>query len=579
MPTQFDTIIENGTLFDGTGAPRRVCHIGIKDGCVTSISNEPFPEGCAKQVVDARHKWVSPGFIDFHTHYDGEIEVDSGLSESVRHGITTIFMGSCSLGASLGTAEDIADIFCRVEGIPRSVFLPILQKRKDFNSFTQYFEHLDSLPLGPNVTSFVPHSNIRMKVMGFSRSVDPAIKSTKEERKQMCDLLEEGLDAGYVGLSIQTLPWDKLDGDRCRSQPLPSFFAPWSEYRSLTRILRKRDRIFQGVPNLVTKVNVFLFLIESMGIFRKPLKTTIISVVDLICDRKLWWLIPGIARITNTLFGGNFRFQALPNVFDVWADGMDLVIFEEFGAGSEAMHLAQLSARTELLRDPSYRKRFKRQWGNLFLPRVYHRQFQHTEIIDCPDKSVIGKSFADVAAERNEHVIDSFLDLCADHEDKLRWYSVMGNDRPKPLKHIAKHPDILIGFSDAGAHLRNMAFYNYTLRLLKMAKDGGPQFMTMERAFHRLTGEPADWFGINAGVLKEGCRADLVVIDPEGLDDTLEMAHEQEMSCFDGLVRMVRRNPKAVPLVLINGKMAIENGEPTDILGKEKMGRVLRAGA
>ena len=347
----------------------------------------------------------------------------------------------------------------------------------------------------------------------------------------------------------------------------------------LTKILRKRERVFQGVPNLVTKLNVLLFMLESVGIFRKPLKTTIISVVDLIADRKIWWLIPAIARFFNRVLKADFRFQALPTPFDVWADGMELVIFEEFGAGSEAMHLAEMAERTELLKDPDYRKRFKKQWGNIFLPRVYHRDFRHSTIVSCPDKSVEGKSFHRISKERNQHVIDTFLDLCAEHKRELRWYSVMGNDRKKPLHHICAHPDILIGFSDAGAHLRNMAFYNYPLRLLKLAKDDKEGFMSIERAVHRLTGEPASWFKIDAGVLKVGGRADLVIIDPEGLNENLEHAFEDELQYFGGLKRVVRRNPEAVPLVMINGHVAIQNGEPTPDLGVERMGRVLRSGS
>ena len=576
----YDTIIHDGTYFDGAGSPMKSAHIAIKEGRVAVIQETPFPKDIALKYIDAHDRWVMPGFIDFHTHYDGEIEVSSGLDESVRHGVTTVFMGSCSLGASLGTPEDIADIFCRVEGIPREHFLPLMREKVTWKSLGEYFEHLDELPLGPNVTSFVPHSNLRMHVMGFERSVHPKERATKTEIQEMKRLLEEALDVGYVGLSIQTLPWDKLGGDRRRSHPLPSFYAPWSEYRQLTQILRRRERVFQGVPNLVTKLNVLLFMLESVGIFRKPLKTTIISVVDLICDRKLWWLIPGITRFFNRFLGADFRFQALPNPFDVWADGMDLVIFEEFGAGSEAMHLAQLSERVELMRDASYRKRFKKQWGNLFSPRVYHRNFRHTEIIDCPDRSLIGSSFTELAQRAGVHEVELFLDLCADHRDQLRWYSVIGNDRLKPLQYITSHPDILIGFSDAGAHLRNMAFYNYPLRLLKLVRDAqlrGEEFMSLERAVHRLTGEPASWFNVDAGLLIEGSQADLVIVNPDGLDERLEESHEEAMDMFGGLKRVVRRNPKAVSLVMINGKVAVENGEPTPQLGQVKMGRVLRA--
>jgi N-acyl-D-aspartate/D-glutamate deacylase len=580
--TPFDYCIENGLFFDGRGGPPKVRHLGIRDGIVALVSETPIAHDRAAEVIDAKGRWVMPGFVDLHTHYDAEVEVSPGLSESVRHGVTTIFMGSCSLGASLGEPEDIADIFCRVEGIPRPIMLPLLKERKSWNSLGEYFEHLDQLPLGPNVASFVGHSNIRMHVMGFERSVEPKEKPTQAELEQMEALLEEGLDLGYLGLSIQTLPWDKLDGDRFPARPLPSYFASWSEYRRFTRILRRRDRVFQGVPNISTKVNVLLFLLESVGVFRKSLRTTIISLMDIIADRTVHWLVPLITRFFNKFLDANFRMQALPNLFDVWSDGMQLVVFEEFGAGTEAINHVDLEERAQLLQDPDYRRRFRKQWTNFLLPKVYHRDFQYSEVLGCPDASVVGKSFAQIAEERDCHVVDAFLDLAAEHGDKLRWYSVMANDRRGPLEKISAHPDVLIGFSDAGAHLRNMAHYNFPLRLLKLAQDAeqrGEPFMTMGQAVYRVTGEIAEWFQIDAGVLDEGKRADLVVIDPTKLDERIKEAHEENMEGFGGLSRLVRRNDETIDAVMVNGKLAVSHGKPTRALGNEQgFGQVLRAG-
>jgi N-acyl-D-aspartate/D-glutamate deacylase len=579
----YDLSIENGLFFDGRGTTPAVRHLGIRGGVVVSVSETPVPREQARQVLDARDRWVMPGFVDLHTHYDAEVEVAPSLSESVRHGVTTIFMGSCSLGASLGEPDDIADIFCRVEGIPRDIMLPLLQERKDWSSLGEYYSHLDGLPLGPNVASFVGHSNLRMHVMGFDRSVQPSIRASKEELTRMEAILEEGLDLGYLGLSIQTLPWDKLDGDRWPARPLPSYFAPWSEYRRLTRILRQRDRVFQGVPNVTTKVNVALFLLESAGLFRKPLRTTIISLMDVIADRKIYWLVPLFTRFFNKFLGADFRLQALPNLFDVWSDGMQLVVFEEFGAGTEAINHVNLSERALLLQDPEYRRRFRRQWTNFLLPKVYHRDFQYSEVLACPDRSVVGKSFAEISQERGCHVVDAFLDLAAEHGEALRWYSVMANDRRGPLQTISAHPDVLIGFSDAGAHLRNMAHYNFPLRLLKLVRDAelrGQPFMSMEKAVHRVTGEIAEWFRIDAGVLDVGKRADLVIVDPEKLDERLDQAHEAEMERFGGLQRLVRRNDETINAVLINGKLAVIHGKPTSELGEQRgFGQVLRAGS
>ncbi len=582
MTEHYDTIIQNGLFFDGRGAKARVANVGIVGDKVAAIREAPLPSSPETRVIDATGLWVTPGFIDLHTHYDAEVEVLPALPESLRHGVTSVVMGSCSLSLALGTPEDLSDMFCRVEAIPDEIVRPLLEEKKTWDGHRAYFEHLESLPLGPNVASFVGHSAIRAHVMGMERSLDKNVRPSEGELRRMEEILNEGLEEGYLGLSIQTLPWDKVGGDRpFRSRPLPSTFGRWSEYRRLTRILRERGKVFQGVPNVSTKVNVALFLLESIGIFRKPLKTTVISMMDVRYDRRLYKLTSTLSRLVNTRMGGNFRWQALPELFDLWSDGIDLVVFEEFGAGAAALHLREEAARVQLFSDPSYRKRFKWQWKSPLLPKVFHRDFNQSEILNCPDERLVGKSFAAIAEEEGRDVVDVFLDLVAKHGKALRWYTIMANDRRNTLEEIVGHPDVLIGFSDAGAHLRNMAHYNFPLRMLRLVKDAidrGESFMTLERAVERLTGEIADWLGMDAGVLDEGKRADLVLVDPAGLDDSVDVAAEEAVPEYGGLVRLVRRNDKAVKAVFVNGRQAVRDGAPVPEVGKERgFGRVLRA--
>lgn len=584
MGEAFDTLIENGLYFDGTGAPPLPRHLGVRDGKLAALvePTEALPRGPRTRVIDAAGCWVMPGFIDCHTHYDAEVELQPALSESLRHGVTTVMLGSCSLSLALGTPEDLADMFCRVEAIPYEIVRPLLEEKKRWDTLGDYLHHLDELPLGPHVASFVGHSAVRAHVMGLERSLDKGIKPSRAELGRMESLVEEGLDLGYIGASIQTLPWDKMGGDRSfRSRPLPSCFASWSEYRRLTRILRRRGRVFQGVPNITTKVNAILFLLESAGLFRRPLKTTIISMMDLVGQRGIHRLIGALSRVFNRLLGADFRWQALPELFDLWADGIDLVVFEEFGAGTAALHLQDAAARAELLRDPGYRRRFRRQWMSKFLPRAFHRSFERTEILRCPDVTVVGKSFAEVGRERGTDGADAFLELVARHGAALRWYTVMANDRRDALEWIVRHPDVLIGFSDAGAHLRQMAHYNFPLRMLRLVREAerrGQPFMSVERAVHRLTGELGTWFGIEAGTLRRGGRADVVVVDPEGLDASVDEAVEAEMDGFGGFVRMARRNDRAVRAVLVSGREAVAGGRVTEAVGCERgFGGVLRA--
>src|SRR3954469_6970021 len=327
----FDVVIENGLFFDGTGAPGALANVAISNGRVAAIGNEHF---AAARTIDARGAWVTPGFLDVHTHYDAELLAAPGLTESIRHGVTTVTVGSCSISTILSEAEDCSDLFTRVESVPRAQVLPLLRERKQWSTPRDYVDFLGRHPLGPNVTAFLGHSDLRARVLGLGRSVDPKVRPSRDELGAMERWLEEALDCGLLGLSTMTNPWDKLDGDRFRSAQLPSTYATWGEYRRLHRVLRRRGAILQSAPSLVTKVNAFLFMLESAGLFfRKTLKTTLITLADAKASPGLHRFIAGVTSFVNRFLGGDLRWQTLPVPFEVYADGIDLVVFEEFGAG------------------------------------------------------------------------------------------------------------------------------------------------------------------------------------------------------------------------------------------------------
>lgn len=578
---QHDVLLKGGRVFDGKGSASFIGDVAITGDRVVAVGKS-LESSQSARVIDCAGRWVVPGFIDMHTHYDAEILVAPGLDESTRHGVTTVLLGSCSLSLAVGDPDDLADLFCRVEAVPDEVVRPILRARKSWSTHAEYMDALGSLALGPNVCSFAGHSAIRAHVMGMERSLTLGVVPEPREVREMAAMLEGALDAGYLGLSVQRLPWDKVGGDRpMRSRPLPSVFARWSEFRALTPMLRERDRIFQAVPNVASPASVVWFFVESAGIVRKRLRTTLISLMDLRAARWTRAISTFLSRTFNVFFDADFRWQALPEPFDLWADGIDLVVFEEFGAGAAALHHREHQKRVELFGKPEYRREFKREWRDRFKPRAFHRDLAESAILACPNEpELVGKTFADVARELGRDPVDTFLDKVAEHGTSLRWYTVMGNDRPATLEAMVSHPDVLIGFSDAGAHLRQMAHYNFPLRMLRLVRDAearGEGFMTVERAVHRLTGEIASWLGIDAGTLEAGKRADVVVIDPSGLDDELDRAAQAPMEFFESYVRMVRRNDAAVDLVMIGGREAFARGRAAAALAKETLGRVLRA--
>lgn len=565
----YDVVINHGLFFDGSGAPGVIRHLGIRDGKLITISQTPLDSGNA-QLIDAHGQWVMPGFIDMHTHYDAELIAAPALKESIRHGVTTVMIGSCSISMMLSDAEDCADMFTRVESVPREHVLPLLRERKTWNSCDGFVEFLRQHPLGPNVCAFLGHSDLRVAVLGLDQAVDANMRPSEAQLQKMEHILEQGLDAGLLGLSSMTNPWDKLDGERQRSKSLPSVYASWKEYVRLNKVLRRRKRIHQGAPNLVTKLNVFAFLWESMGLGRgRALKTTLITLMDVKADPWLASILGPLTRWINRLTRADFRWQTLPVPFETYADGMEFVVFEEFPAGQAALHLASHDLRSELFKDPDYRRRFRQDVEKKFGPRVWHRDFDDAWIVQCPDNSVVGHSIGELAKNRNLHPADLFLDLLVQYGPRLRWRTVLANHRPKVVAQLVNEPSTLIGFADSGAHIRNMAFYNFGVRFLKLVHDSAENkspIMPIEKAIWRLTGELADWFAIDAGHLAEGKRADIVVLDPKQLDEQLASYQEAPMQAFAELMRMVNRG-NAVQYVLINGQVAFEHGNFAADLG------------
>jgi N-acyl-D-aspartate/D-glutamate deacylase len=269
--------------------------------------------------------------------------------------------------------------------------------------------------------------------------------------------LDEALRAGFVGMSSQQLLFDKLDGEVCRSRTLPSTYAKPRELRRLKSKLRRAGRVLQSGPDIENPLNLGSQVFQSLGVLRNPLKTSLLSAADVKSNPYAIKMLGPLARLVNRL-GGNFRWQHLPVPFEVYADGIDLVVFEEFGAGAAALHLRNEVERNELLRDETYRRQFRKQYESKFGMRVWQRDFFDAEIVDCPDESVVGRSFGQVGLDRGGlHPVDAFLDLVLEHGRDLRWRTTISNHRPEVLKKLAHDPGIQMGFSDAGAHLRNMA--------------------------------------------------------------------------------------------------------------------------
>src|SRR5262245_54491933 len=201
-------LIRNATVFDGTGTPPRIEDVLVRDGRIAARGVAlAAPEGV--RVIDAARQWLMPGLLDIHTHLDLEVELAPGLPESVRHGTTTVVVGNCSLGTAFGAQrangdDPVLDCFARVENVPKSV-LARLVDRMDWDTSAGYLSHLDRLPLGPNIVPLLPHSMLRIAVMGTTAAVTR--EPTPAELARMKQLLEEAMQQGYAGFSTDAIPF------------------------------------------------------------------------------------------------------------------------------------------------------------------------------------------------------------------------------------------------------------------------------------------------------------------------------------------------------------------------------------
>jgi N-acyl-D-aspartate/D-glutamate deacylase len=566
----FDVVIQQGWVFDGLGQPPMLADIGVTDGQITaiapSLASQPRHE-----TVDATGLWVTPGFVDIHTHYDLELEIAPGLSESVRHGVTTVVIGNCSLSIAVGEPKVLADIFQRVETLSNRLIDKWLDRSMDWQSPAEYLQHLDQLVLGPNVAPMFGHSALRAQVMGLERSLTQS-KPTPIELATMRSIASSALDAGFIGISIDMFPWHRMGGI-WGGQTIPSQHAEYREYAMLAQLCRRTDRVFQTTPNLQRLSSFLEILWMGAGWGRKPLRLTMLSALDAVHDRRLWRLYTPLLWFWNRLLGGNVRLQTLTEPFTIYSDGPVTPLFEEFPTGAALNGCADRAARLALWSSPGFTDRFRQEWTAKGL-KSFHRNLALMQIIDCPETSWAGSSFLQAADTGQQNPVEFFIQGLQQYDTDLRWVATGANDRLRERLKLMQHPEILPGFTDAGAHVRNLGYYDGAISLLKQAMTTG--FLTPDRAIARVTGEPAQWFGLDTGVLRVGAQADLLLLNPSALMSEISPQVPIADPVLDGEVRLVKRGSgEIVRSVYIRGVLVVQAGEVLPVLGRDRLGRAL----
>ena len=616
---KFDLLITNARVFNDTELPSTQ-DIAIKDGRIAARGVN-IDQSQAAQVIDATGMWAMPGLFDIHTHYDLELEVAPGLPESTRHGTTTVAIANCSLGLAFGNqrkdgADPIVDCYARVENIPKKVLRGCADK-VSWQTPAEYLDHLETLKLGPNVITMMPHSMLRIESMGFDASVsrDP----TQDEITDMQAQLRDGLRIGYAGFSTDALPFHYLANQPNCHKTIPTQFAKYGELKQLTQVVREEGRLWQATPPKDSPIDVFkTFLLSSGRLHGTPLKTTVVAALDVATNRNLIKLTRLLNKLLNSKFlDGEFYMQALGAPFKIWSDGAVTPIAEEIPElrALNETDLEDKAARQKILQDPDYIKAFREMWmkgkTGFSIARLkrkwrledyaFDRDLSQMTIDVCPQKNWETLTFQQafdrvLSFKRGEAVndldadeqallerdffwvmdeADFMLQMLRTFDTGLSWFTITANRDINTVRELLMDPTLLPGFNDSGAHLTNMAFYDVNLRSLKLAAKGGEADVAY--MVKRLTKDPADVFDVDRGTIYEGDAADLILVDPEVLSAYDGQANVQRIYRDEFQhQQLVNRSEGVVPLVLIGGKIAWQHNAFADNLGSEKFGSLLR---
>ncbi|MEU7647462.1 N-acyl-D-amino-acid deacylase family protein [Streptomyces huasconensis] len=570
-----DHLIRSATVVDGTGAPARVADVGIRDGRIAVIA-EPgalaAPEA-ARTSEDAHGLVLAPGFVDPHTHYDAQLFWDPYATPSLNHGVTTVAGGNCgfTLAPLHPDRPEDADYTRRMMSKVEGMSLVSLEEGAPW-TWSSFGEYLDALEgrIAVNAGFMVGHCALRRYVMGADAVGG---QPTPAQLDQMLRLFHDAMDAGAWGLST-TQSATHSDGD---GQPVASRHARPEELLALSRAVAEHEgtqleAIVAGCLDQFSDAEIDL-LVEMSAAAGRPLNWNVLTIDAAVPDRVPRQLVPSerareaggrvVALTMPILTPMNMSlgtFCAL-NLIPGWGDILGLPVPE----------------RIAKLRDPDVRAEMLRR-ADSKEAGVFRRlaRFDRYVIGDTyaeRNEGLTGRVVADIAAERGQDPFTCLVEICA--ADGLRtvlWPMPTDNDPDSWALRAEtwRHEDVLLGGSDAGAHLDRMCGAPYTTRFLGDCLRGRG-LVGLEQAVKMLTDDPARLFGLRErGRIAEGHHADLVLFDPERIDaGKATLVHD-----LPGDSPRLDSKAIGVTAVWVNGVEVIRE----DVVTGAVPGRVLRSG-
>jgi N-acyl-D-aspartate/D-glutamate deacylase len=558
-----DYAITGGTVVDGSGGAPRQADIGVKDGRIVAVGKL---EESATTTFDATGLLVTPGFVDPHTHYDAQLFWDPLATPSSWHGVTSVIGGNCGFTLAPIKERD-ADytrrMMAQVEGMP----LVALEEGVPWKweTFGEYLDGLEGA-IAVNAGFLVGHCAIRRYVMGE----DFAREANAEELDAIAKVFEESVAAGGLGFSA-TRSSTHVDGD---GNPVPSRWASEAEVLRLCEIVGQYDGtslelITQGCLSRFSDEEIE-FMAQMTATAHRPLNWNVLGVAASDPDKIEHQLRP--SKRAREL-GGRVVALTMP----IFADNnMSFLTFCALWLipGWRDVLAVDVPEKIRRLKDPAVRadmmeKAKTSPMGGL----ANFGQYMIGDVFSEENESVRNRKVGDIAAERGEDPFKTIVDICANDDLKTVLWPIPAADTDADWqlrRTLWDEKDVMIGGSDAGAHLDRMLGSPYPTRFIADSLRGR-KLVPLERAVQLMTDVPARMFGlIDRGRLEEGMFADIAVLDPNTVDAT------PARISFDlpGDSKRLLADPVGVVRVLVNGTEVIRDGKPTGSLP----GTVLRSG-
>ena len=565
-----DLAIRGGTIIDGTGSPGRRGDVGVTDGRIVAVGAAGHLDEVAAETFEADGLVVAPGFIDPHTHYDAQLFWDPLASPSNVHGVTSVVAGNCGFTLAPLHAEDadyLRRMMAKVEGMP----LAALQHGVDWQweTFADYLGRLDGR-IGLNAGFMVGHCALRRYVMHADAVGNEA---TPAQVEAMVGLLHESIDAGGLGLST-TLSSSHSDGD---GQPVASRHASRDELLALCEAVGEHEGTFlegafEGGLDKFSDDEIDLVAAMSAAAGRS-INWNVLTVDSAAPDRVPRQLEAADAAAAQ---GGRVVALTMPVLVPMnMSFGTFCALWLMPGWG-EVMRLPPADKRARLA-DPQVRRALEAQ-SHSEAAGVFRRlagwdRYVIGDTYSAANEGLTGRVVGDIAAERGQEAFDTLVDIVA-HDDfrTVLWPMPTDNDDEswRMRQRAWDDPRVMLGGSDAGAHLDRMCGSTYTTRLLADCLRGR-RLATVERAVQMLTQAPAQLFGLTGrGTLAEGNHADLVVFDPE----TVGAESARLVEDLPGGSARLTAGSAGMVRVYVAGEATVEHDKATGATP----GRVLRSG-